>query len=68
MDIKITGTTPEQQKQNDAVIEEAKRLYEAGVGGRIVIKTSLEFRDKDGNVVKVIDVVGGVPFSQVKDI
>lgn len=36
----------------------------ASVGARLGLSGTLEFRDKDGNVLKTVDFVGSVPLEQ----
>lgn len=39
-------------------------FYQAGVKMKMGIKGTLEFRDKDGNIIKTVDMEGSVPLGE----
>jgi hypothetical protein len=39
----------------------------AGVAGRVAVTGVLEYRDKDGNVIKTVEVTGSLPIQGEDD-
>jgi hypothetical protein len=40
---------------------------QAGVAGRVAVSGVLEYRDKDGNVIKTVEVTGSLPIQGEDD-
>jgi hypothetical protein len=40
---------------------------QAGVAGRVAVTGVLEYKDKDGNVIKTVEVSGSLPIQQGAD-
>jgi hypothetical protein len=40
---------------------------QAGVAGRVAVSGVLEYKDKDGNVIKTVEVSGSLPIQQGAD-
>lgn len=55
----------DKDKENEKVLEEAKVLHRTGVGGRLGLKGTFEWRDKDGNIVGIMKGEGSVPLSDL---
>ena len=51
----------------DEDIDKLRGLNSAGAKGKVGISGTFTFRDKDGRVVKVMEVNGSVPLERVKD-
>ncbi len=51
----------------DALVDKARALHNAGVKGKLGIKGTLNFRDKDGNIVQTMELNGSVPISQLAE-
>lgn len=49
----------------DTAVEKARLLHNAGVKGKLGLACTLNFRDKDGNIVQTMDMKGEVPFDKL---
>jgi hypothetical protein len=45
--------------------EQALKDWQAGAKGKMGIKGTLEFRDKDGNIVKTVELDGSIPLDRI---
>jgi len=53
------------ESEINTAVEKARLLHNAGVKGRLGLACTLNFRNKDGEIVQTMDLKGDVPFDKL---